>query len=97
MDECIRPIKTRVYPKCIVKVGANSTQINSKLNGLIMALYQCQSCGAFGSRESNGDNCICNICGSPDDFEDLENQGFEERDLDEDEHKFGDRIGKKVK
>lgn len=35
-------------------------------------MHECKSCGAIDTRISNGDNCICTECGTPDDFEEVE-------------------------
>lgn len=37
-------------------------------------MHKCKSCGAIDTRISNGDNCICTECGTPDDFECLDEE-----------------------
>lgn len=56
--------------------------------------FKCRSCGAEDSRVCNGDNEMCIICGTPDDFEEIETEY--EDDLNENEHRFGDKLGEKV-
>lgn len=65
--------------------------------------FQCRSCGAYGTRKSNGDNSICTECGTPDDFKEVQpnmrmEDIFSDQDdnLDENEHRFGDKLGEKV-
>lgn len=53
-----------------------------------MTQFQCRSCGAIESRITNGDNSVCIECGTPDDFEEIEPN--------ENEHRFGDKLGEKI-
>jgi len=37
-----------------------------------MGYFRCKACGAIDTRLCNGDNSICTECGSPDQFEEIE-------------------------
>jgi len=36
-----------------------------------MPEFKCNSCGSVDSRKCNGDNSICIVCGTPDDFDEI--------------------------
>ena len=67
--------------------------------------FQCNSCGAYGTRRCNGDNSICAECGTPDNFREVEpNEQLDDffqtnknpyNDC-KGMHRFGDKLGEKV-